>query len=58
MIGEQFVSKCIDSKILKEPWPHQIIEDTLPQEEFVKLKDQCLNIDVPKGHQLGDQHFE
>ena len=48
MIGKHFVSKCIDSTTINDPWPHQIIEDTLPQEEFVKLKDQCLNIDVPK----------
>lgn len=48
MIGKHFVSKCIDSTTINDPWSHQIIEDTLPQEEFVKLKDQCLNIKVPK----------
>lgn len=48
MIGEHFVSKCIASKTINEPWPHQILEDTLPQEEFVNLKEQCCNLDVPK----------
>ena len=48
MIGKHFVSKCIDSTTINDPWPHQIIEDTLPQEAFVKLKGQCLNIKVPK----------
>ena len=48
MIGKHFVSKCIDSTTINAPWSHQIIEDTLPQEEFVKLKDQCLNIKVPR----------
>ena len=48
MIGKHFVSKCIDSKTISHPWPHQYIEDTLPQEEFNELKAQCQNIDVPK----------
>lgn len=48
MIGKHFVSKCIDSKTISHPWPHQYIEDTLPQEEFNKLKAQCQNINVPK----------
>ena len=48
MIGKQFVSKCIDSRTINDPWPHQYIEDTLPQEEFIKLQEQCRNIDVPK----------
>ena len=48
MIGEHFVSKCIASTTINEPWPHQILEDTLPQEEFVNLKEQCRNLDVPK----------
>tara|TARA_B100001057_G_scaffold499948_1_gene612667 strand:- start:3924 stop:4529 length:606 start_codon:yes stop_codon:yes gene_type:complete len=47
MIGKHFVSKCIDSRTINDPWPHQYIEDTLPQEEFNKLKEQCRNINVP-----------
>jgi len=47
MIGKHFVSKCIDSRTINDPWPHLYIEDTLPQEEFNKLKEQCRNINVP-----------
>ena len=48
MIGDHFVSKCLDSKTIGDPWPHQYIEDTLPQDEFLKLQEQCRDIDVPK----------
>ena len=48
MIGEHFVNKCFASTTINEPWPHQILEDTLPQDEFANLKEQCRNLDVPK----------
>ena len=48
MIGDHFVSKCLDSKTIGDPWPHQYIEDTLPQDQFLKLQEQCRDIDVPK----------
>jgi len=48
MIGDHFVSKCLDSTTINHPWPHQYIEDTLPQDEFLKLQEQCRNINVPK----------
>ena len=48
MIGDHFVSKCLNSKTISDPWPHQYIEDTLPQDEFLKLQEQCRGINVPK----------
>ena len=48
MIGDYFVNKCLDSKIINDPWPHQYIENTLPQDEFLKLQEQCRAINVPK----------
>ena len=41
MIGQNFVDKCLDSTVEHSPWPHQIIEDTLPKDTFQKLKQQC-----------------
>jgi hypothetical protein len=48
MIGEHFVSKCMASTTINEPWPHQIIEDTLPQDDFNTLRKECEQLDVPK----------
>ena len=48
MIGDHFVSKCLNSTTMNDPWPHQYIEDALPQDEFLKLQEQCRNINVPK----------
>ena len=48
MIGDHFVNKCLNSTTMNDPWPHQYIEDTLPQDDFLKLQEQCRNINVPK----------
>ena len=48
MIGKYFLDKCITSETLNDPWCHQMIQDTLPQEDFDTLKNQCENLDVPK----------
>ena len=41
MEGSRFVSKCLASPVEIDPWPHQIIEDTLTPDTFEKLKLQC-----------------
>ncbi len=48
MIGKYFIDKCIESTTLNDPWPHQIIQDTLPVEEFNVLRNACQKLDVPK----------
>ena len=47
MPADYFLNKCLDSTTINEPWPHQIINNTLPQEEFVKLRQECEKLDVP-----------
>ena len=41
-IGKTFLSKCLETEIQTEPWPHQVIEDTFDKDTFQKLKDVCL----------------
>ena len=47
MIGKYFLDNCLNSTTINDPWPHQTINDTLPQEEFVKLRHECEKLDVP-----------
>ena len=48
MIGKYFLNNCLESTIINDPWSHQIINNTLPQEEFVNLIEECEKLDVPK----------
>ena len=48
MIGEYFLNNCLESKIISLPWSHQIINDTLPKQDFDTLRKECENLDVPK----------
>ena len=48
MIGKQFLDKCIAGDIIGSPWPHQIIHNTLPEEDFGRLRKECETLDVPK----------
>ena len=47
MTADHFLTKCLDSTTINEPSPHQTINNTLPQEEFVKLRQECEKLDVP-----------
>ena len=48
MIGQHFLNNCLTSEIISSPWSHQIINDTLPKEEFDQLRKECESLDVPK----------
>ena len=41
MIGQYFLDKCIDTPVEADPWQHQILTDSLPQDSFNKLKKSC-----------------
>ena len=41
MLGKNFVAKCLQSEIIKDPWAHTITENHIDKEEFDKLKYQC-----------------
>ena len=40
--GKRFFDKCLATNVSMDPWPHQIIEDTLSHELFGKLQQQCV----------------
>jgi len=52
MIGKYFLDNCLESTTINDPWSHQIINDTLPQEEFNKLRQQCESLKVPKDRHI------
>tara|TARA_B100001248_G_scaffold192153_1_gene147356 strand:+ start:7110 stop:7715 length:606 start_codon:yes stop_codon:yes gene_type:complete len=39
--GQNFLDKCLDTPVNLNPWPHQIIDNTLSEETFIKLEAQC-----------------
>ena len=40
--GNRFVNKCLATKAILEPWPHQILHDTFDRDSFTKLTDASL----------------
>jgi hypothetical protein len=50
--GERFLDKCLTTTVGLQPWPHQIINDTLSQEAFAKLKDSCFKTTLTKTTEL------
>ena len=40
--GKRFVEKCLETKAILDPWPHQILHDTFDQDSFKKLTDVSL----------------
>ena len=39
--GQRFIDKCLSTPVIDEPWPHQIIDETLDKDVFEKLQAQC-----------------
>ena len=40
--GQRFLAKCLDATVAVDPWPYQILNDTLSSGTFDKLKQQCV----------------
>ena len=69
MLGKNFVDKCLNSKVLTDPWPHTVTENHLDQKEFnsllndcnrlleIKLKDMPIYKGVTENHII-PQHFK
>ena len=69
MLGKNFVDKCLNSKVLTDPWPHTVTENHLDQKEFnsllndcnrlleIKLKDMPVYKTVTENHII-PQHFK
>ena len=43
IVGERFLQKCLNTDVLHDPWPYQIIEDTFSLDVFEKLKNQLVS---------------
>ena len=41
--GNRFLDKCLATEVIAEPWPHQILQDTLSDDLFKKLQQQCVD---------------
>ena len=39
--GNRFLDKCLATDVTADPWPHQILQDTLSDDLFKKLQQQC-----------------
>ena len=46
--GKKFLDKCLNTKVISKPWPHQIINNTLSKNVFEKLKMQCEKLDIKR----------
>ena len=46
--GKKFLDKCLNTKVILKPWPHQIINNTLSKNVFEKLKMQCEKLDIKR----------
>ena len=39
---EKFLENCLTSEVVHDPWPHQVLNNTLSTDTFTKLQDQCI----------------
>ena len=39
--GERFVEKCLQTEVQLQPWPYQVIDNTLSKNAFTKLQEGC-----------------
>ena len=49
MAGQYYIHKVLNAPVQQKPWQHQIIEDSLPSDVFLRLQTQCeqfLNMDI------------
>ncbi len=40
--GKQFLEKCLNTNVELQPWPYQLIENTLSDKIFEKLQRECI----------------
>ncbi len=40
--GKQFLEKCLNTNVKLQPWPYQLIENTLSDKIFEKLQRECI----------------
>ena len=59
--GERFLDKCLTNTVAMDPWPHQIIEQTLSKSVFEKLQEQCkdkFNFPTTELHHIFPRNYQ
>ena len=59
--GNRFLNKCLATDVSKDPWPHQILQNTLSDELFKKLQQQCVdkfNFPTKELHHIFPRNYE
>ena len=59
--GKKFLENCLTSKVVHDPWPHQVLNNTLSTDTFTKLRDQCiekLNFKTTELHHIFPDDFK
>lgn len=59
--GNRFLDKCLATEVIAEPWPHQILQDTLSDDLFKKLQQQCVdkfNFPTQELHHIFPRNYE
>ena len=59
--GNRFLAKCLETEVTADPWPHQILHDTLSDELFKKLEQQCIdkfNFPTKELHHIFPRNYE
>ena len=49
---DDYFKKSIDTPLINDPWPHQIIENHIEESEFKKLQDACQKLLTIKTDEL------
>jgi|TARA_R100000353_G_scaffold50143_1_gene39729 hypothetical protein len=60
-VGQMFLDKCLDTNVVTDPWPHQIITKTFDDKVFDKLQNQCvphLNVKTTDIIQIHPKEFK
>ena len=59
--GNRFLDKCLATEVVADPWAHQILKDTLSDELFKKLQQQCVdkfNFPTKELHHIFPRNYE
>lgn len=59
--GQRFLDKCLEATVAVDPWPYQILNDTLSSGTFDKLKQQCIekfNFETNELHHIFPRNYE
>ena len=59
--GERFLDKCLTTPVELQPWPYQILNNTLSDSVFAKLEKECkekFNFDTSELHHIFPRNYK